>query len=76
MSAFVVEYHLTSGDYRVTEYPDRAGRHAALERRMAFERAHSREDGWEVVSLHAQSLDAIKVTHSRYFQGQELPAAS
>ncbi len=76
MSAFVVEYHLVSGDYRVTEFTGEDGRRAAMDRRISLEQAHPGDDGWEIVSLNADSLETIKETHSRYFQGQELSPVS
>lgn len=74
MSSFVIEYHRVSGDYRVTEFAGPDSRHAAIQRRFDLERKHSSGDGWEIVSLNADSLDTIKSTHSRYFLGKELTA--
>lgn len=75
MSAFVIEYHRASGDYRVSEYSGPSQRRLAIERRFDLERQHPRDDDWEIVSLHADSLETIKHTHSRYFLGQELKAS-
>jgi hypothetical protein len=76
VSAFVIEYHRVSGDYRITEFGGQEGRAKAIRRRLDLERQHENGDGWEIVSLHADSVDALKTTHSRYFMGQELAAAS
>lgn len=76
MSTFLIEYQLATGDYRITEFAGKHGRQQALSRRIDLERRHRSGDGWEVVSLHADSLDAIKETHSRYFIGKQLSSAS
>jgi len=75
MSAFVLEYHRVSGDYRVTEFVGDEAHRAAIQRRLELEREHALGDGWEIVSLNAESLEVIKRTHSRYFFGKELVGA-
>ncbi|WP_426303033.1 hypothetical protein [Arthrobacter sp. R-11] len=42
-----------------------------MRRRLQLEAERTDKD-IEIVALNAKSLDAIKVTHSRYFQGREL----
>lgn len=39
------------------------------ERVEAEHRQGVEDDRWEIVSLEASSLDQLRVTHSRYFQG-------
>lgn len=51
-------------------------RNEALEARFAAEREHHGNPDIEVVVLGAQSWDALKRTHGRYFKGFDQLAAS
>jgi hypothetical protein len=51
-------------------------RNEALEARFAAEREHRDEPDIEVVVLGAQSWEALKRTHGRYFKGFDQLAAS
>jgi len=75
MNAYVVEYHRVSGEYRVEEFAGDGAGERAIGRRLELERRHAPGDGWEIVSLNAESLDVLKRTHSRYFFGRELVKA-
>lgn len=75
MPGFVIEYNRRSGARRVTEFLGADGSREALLRRLELER--QREDGdVEIVSLNGPSIDQVRETHSRYFEGSELSAAS
>jgi hypothetical protein len=69
MPGFVVEYNRKSHDWKVTEFPGADGHRNALIRRIEIE---GDRPGWEVVSLTSDSLETIKKTHARYFEGKEL----
>lgn len=68
MSTFLVEYDPESGRVDLHEYPhaDRERAQADLlerEKRNARDRVHR-----EVVLLEAESQEALRVTHGRYFK--------
>ncbi|WP_291036438.1 hypothetical protein [Herbiconiux sp.] len=68
MPAFLVEYNRRSREVRVQEFDGPSGHRDALLRRIEIE--NEREDGdWEIASLNADSLETIRRTHSRYFDG-------
>ena len=71
MSGFVIEYNRKTGDRRVYTFEGPEAHKNALEYRFELEEQHV-NDGWEIASLVSDSLETIKRTHSRYFQGQEL----
>jgi hypothetical protein len=71
MSGFVIQYHRPSRRWKVTEFPGREGVSNAVRFRIALEDARDDRD-WEIASLNSDSLDTIKRTHSRYFEGAEL----
>ena len=74
MPGFVVEYNRKSHDWKVTEYPGAVGHRDALLRRIELEGERT-DDEWEIVSLNSDSLETIKKTHARYFEGHELVGA-
>lgn len=68
MASFVIEYNRRTGHVTVTEFPD--GQHRdAMKRRLALERERSDQDV-EIVSLVSDSLESVRRTHSRYFEGE------
>ncbi len=71
MPGFVVEYNRHSRDWRVTEFPGADGHRAAFQRRLELEKSRENDD-WEIASLNSDSLETIKKTHARYFEGKEL----
>ena len=74
MSGFLVEYNRKTRDWKVTEFPGATGHREAL--LMRLERERNREsDDWEIASLNSVSLETIKKTHARYFEGRELQTA-
>ena len=74
MSSFVVEYNRKTRDWFVTSYPGTNGRKRAMAHRFELERRRPTTD-WEIVSLNSDSIDTIRKTHSRYFEGRELSAS-
>jgi len=71
MSGFLVEYHRKNQEWKVTEFPGENGHREALVKRIELESSRPSED-WEIVSLNSDSLETIKKTHARYFEGKEL----
>ena len=71
MPGYVVEYNRKSRDWKVTEFPEAEGHRHALLMRLELEQSRPNAD-WEIVSLNSDSLDTIKKTHARYFEGHEL----
>lgn len=65
MPGFLIEYNRRTSNRRVTRFD--ASRDA-LQQRLELEKGRDDPDV-EIVSLVGESLDAIKRTHSRYFQG-------
>ena len=74
MPGFVVEYNRKSSEWKVTEYPGADGHREALLRRLQLE-AERTDPNWEIASLNSDSLETIKRTHARYFEGHELQSA-
>ncbi len=75
MPGFVIEYNRRSGTRRVTSYLGVDGHREAMRQRLLLER--ERQDlNIEIVSLISDSLDTVQETHSRYFQGRDVAAAS
>ncbi len=75
MPGFVIEYNRRSGARRVESFTGAGGANAALRRRLELERERVDLD-IEIVSLNGASLEQVMNTHSRYFQGPEVPLAS
>lgn len=71
MSGFLIEYNRKSGDWRVTEFAGPEGHRLALLRRLELDQSRT-DENWEYVSLNSDSLDTVKKTHSRYFEGREI----
>lgn len=63
MANFWVEYHRTEGTARITEYPDAR---EALRRRIELDVAAT-DPNVENVVIAAADIEALRVTHSRYF---------
>lgn len=62
MKHFAIEYHRPTGELKIQEFSDPE---LALAARFDAESRLSTD--WEVITLMASSLEAIKKTHSRYF---------
>lgn len=67
MSGFLVSYNRTTGRSIVFEYPDSAD---AIRERARLD-IESHQSNVEHVVLVADTLDDIRVTHSRYFLRHE-----
>jgi hypothetical protein len=73
MNYYLVVYDHESGKVRVEDFGDASD--AALARRFELERRLRDETRKEVVVLSAESRDALKRTHARYFKNvRELAA--
>ena len=71
MPGFVVEYNRRSRDWRVTSFGGPDGHRAAMRRRIELEESRLDNDV-EIVSLNSDSIETVRRTHARYFQGREL----
>ena len=70
MPGYLVIYNRKSRDWSVQEFEGPDGHKQALLRRLELE--HERVDlDIEIASLNSSSLDNVKKTHSRYFEGRE-----
>jgi hypothetical protein len=70
MPGYLVMYNRKSRDWSVQVFGGADGHKAALLRRLELE--HDRvDDDIEIASLNSDSLETIKKTHSRYFEGIE-----
>ncbi|NUL43850.1 hypothetical protein F7P69_01360 [Cellulosimicrobium funkei] len=69
MPAFVIQYNRRTGDREVTSFSDKDGHRLAFKERMRLERQRTDADV-EIVSIISDSLDSIKLTHSRYFRDE------
>ena len=65
MNHFLMVFDRRSGE--VVDEAVYSDRHEALRARFAAERKYRDEPGIEVVVLAADSVDAMKRTHARYF---------
>ena len=74
MPGFVIQYNRKSREWMVTEFPGDQGHQAAFLRRLELEKTRENDD-WEIASLNSDSLETIKSTHARYFEGTELLSA-
>jgi hypothetical protein len=66
MKDFLLLYNTKNGNLEVQEFEE-GRRQEALEARFAAEVANRERPYIEVVLLGADSLEAVKTTHSRYF---------
>jgi hypothetical protein len=70
MAGFLVIYNRKSREWSVEEFDGPDGHKAALLRRLELE--HDRTDpDVEIASLNSDSLETVKKTHSRYFEGMQ-----
>lgn len=67
MSYFLVVYDRSTGAVEVEEFSDQQ-RDLALHRRFEYEREQRNHPEIEVVVLGAESTEALKRTHARYFK--------
>ncbi len=70
MSGFVIQYNRRSRMVIVDEFPGENGYRDAFQRRLELESARQDSD-IEIASLNSESLETIRRTHSRYFDGTE-----
>lgn len=70
MPGFLVIYNRKSRDWSVQEFDGADGHKAALLRRLELEHDRTDQDV-EIASLNSDSLETVKKTHSRYFEGAE-----
>lgn len=68
MITYLIEYNRKTGDCMVTPFSGPTGRRDALKQRFIRDDTRESRD-WENVTLHSDSLESIKQTHSRYFFG-------
>jgi hypothetical protein len=71
MKYFVLVYDQLSGNLELLEPFPEAAPEAALERRFELERQNRERPELEVVLLSADSEEALRQTHSRYFETVE-----
>lgn len=69
MNGFVVEYNRRTREVRVTPFLGPEGHRAALKRRLQLE-AERTDLEWEIASLASDSMETVRHTHSRYFEGE------
>jgi hypothetical protein len=69
VTGFLITYNRQTADGSVQEFSGPGGPRRALEARLARERVRV-DPNVEIVSINAESLDAVKRTHSRYFEGR------
>jgi len=74
MPGFLIEYNRRTGEWHAQEFSGPTGHKDALEARLLREQERTNPDV-EIASLNGDSLETIKMTHSRYFQGEELQSA-
>ena len=68
MKYFLIRYERHTGVLKGLEEFESGEGDRALQARFALERASDGSDDVEIALLGAESLDDLKVTHSRYFQ--------
>lgn len=73
MPGYLIVYNRRSREWSVTEFPGGQGHRAAMLERLDRERTNEDPDV-EIAALSSDSLDTVKKTHSRYFEGQQLVA--
>lgn len=71
MPGFVIEYNRRTGEWRADQF---AAPQDALTERLRREVLRTDPD-IEIASLNSDSLETVKHTHSRYFQGNEFVSA-
>lgn len=74
MAGYLIEYNRRTGDWKVQEFVGPLGHQDALRARLAMERARTDSDV-EIASINGESLETVKKTHSRYFEGHQLLSA-
>lgn len=73
VTAVAIEYNRKTGDRIVTQFAGTEGRRAAMRRRLELEKLRT-DMNIEIVSLVSDSIESLRRTHSRYFEGQDLTA--
>lgn len=70
MPGFLIEYNRRTREWHAEEYDGPNGHRDALEERLRRELVRT-DPEIEIASLNGDSLETIKKTHSRYFEGAE-----
>ncbi|MFG1791244.1 hypothetical protein [Nocardia sp. NPDC049149] len=72
MAGFLIFYKRISGEYQVIEFDGEDGHREALRERLRLESDARFADGdIEIAALSSDSLDSVRKTHSRYFNGEK-----
>jgi hypothetical protein len=71
MAGYVIEYNRRTGEWQVHEFLGADGPRRALRERLRLEESRVDPD-IELASINADSLETVRKTHSRYFQGTQL----
>lgn len=74
MAGYLIEYNRRTREWHVQEFTGADGPRRALTERLRLERERVDTD-IEIASINADSLDTVKKTHSRYFEGKQLLSA-
>jgi hypothetical protein len=69
MAGFVIQYNRRTKESEVTEFLEPNGHREAMRRRLELERERH-DPEIEIVSLASDSLQTVRRTHSRYFEGE------
>lgn len=73
MTGFLIEYHRPSGDWSLRSFDGEDGLRRAMNERFRLEEVRVSHD-FEVVVITADSLESLRRTHSRYFNGEQRPS--
>lgn len=68
MTGFVIEFNRRTRERRVTKFEGPDGHLQALRRRIELEATRT-DPNLEIASLTSDSLESVRHTHSRYFEG-------
>ena len=74
MPGFLIVYNRITGEVAVTEFLSETGHREAMQARLDLEETRTDPDV-EIMSIGSDSLDTVRVTHSRYFMREHLFAA-
>lgn len=70
MSGFLIQYNRRSRAVSVDEFPGPDGYREAFKRRLELEQVREDRDV-EIASLNSDSMETIRRTHARYFEGAD-----
>lgn len=74
MAGYLIQFNKKTQQRRVEIFEGPSGHKEAMRRRLDLEKEGLGEE-WEIVSLNADSIDSVMRSHSRYFQGSDVPPA-